>query len=138
MEYVHAIAPLNLLAVAASTVAMLVASGLWLSPFLFGRAWARLSGIRPGDIRPADARRNFITSLVTAIIASALLGLSAQHAGNNKIMLFSGVGFIWLFIMLEQLNATIWQRQPIALFLLQTLRSLAALMAGAAIFYLWS
>lgn len=138
MEYVNQATHLNLLAVGAATVAMLVAGGLWLSPFLFGKAFARLSGIRPGDIRPADARRNFITALITALVASALLGLVSAHAGDNKIMLFSGVGFIWLFIMLEQLNSTVWQRQPIALFLLLTLRSLVSLMAGAAVFFFWS
>ncbi len=138
MEYASSISGLNLFAIGVATLAMMVAGGLWLSPFLFGKAFTRLSGIRPGDIRPADARRNFITSLATSLIASALLGLVAAHAGGNKIMLFSGVGFIWLFIMLEQLNSCVWQRQPIALYLLLTFRSLASLMAGAAVFYFWS
>lgn len=138
MEYMDAIDALNPLAVGVATLAMLVVSSVWLSPMLFGKAWGRLSGIRPGDIRPADARRNFFVSLITSVAASALLGLVAMHAGDNRVMLFSGVGFIWLFMMLEQLTHTIWERRPFALFLLQTFRSLATLMAAAAVFFFWS
>lgn len=138
MEYLSQAYGLNILAVGVATVVMLVVSSLWLSPLLFGKAWIRLSGIRPGDIRPADARRNFLVSLFTSLFASGLLGLVAAHAGSNRLMLFSGVAFLWLFIMLEQLNRTIWERQPIALFLLQTFRSLACLMAATAVFSFWS
>lgn len=137
MEYLDAVSILNPLAVGVATLVMLIVSAFWLSPLLFGKAFIRLSGIRPGDIRPADARRNFIVSLITSLFASALLALVAAHAGTNKIMLFSGVGFIWLFMMLEQLNNAVWQRLPFALFLLQTFRSLASLMAAAAVFYFW-
>lgn len=138
MEYTNALALLNFPAVAVATLAMMLVGMLWVSPFLFGRAWVRLSGIRIGDLRPADARRNFIVALITSFIASALIGLVAAHAGQNKPMLFTGVGFLWLFVMLEQLNQITWQRHPFALFLLQTFRSLASLMAAAAVFYFWS
>ena len=138
MQYLDAISHVNLPATAVAALAMLVLSGLWVSPLLFGRAWIRLSGIRPGDIRPADARRNLLVSVFTSLVASVLIGLVAAHAGQSKPMLFGGIGFLWLFVMLEQLHQTVWQRHPFALFLLQTFRSLAALMAGGAVFYFWS
>lgn len=138
MEYANAIASLNLPAIAVAAFAMLIVGGIWVSPVLFGRAWMRLSGIRLGDIRPADVRRNFIVSLVTSLLSAFLLGLVAAHAGDNSKLLFAGVGFLWLFVMLEQLHQTFWQRQPFALFLLQTFRSLATLMAASTVFYFWS
>lgn len=138
MEYLSQAALLNLPATALAALAMLVAHWLPTSSLLFGRAYIRLSGVRPGDIRPADARRTGIVAIITALIASLLMGLVAAHAGGNSTMLFAGAGFIWLFVMLEQLRLSSWQRHPFALFLLLAIRSLAGLMAAATVFYLWS
>jgi hypothetical protein len=138
MGYLSHVLDVSPLAVLLAAAAILIVGMLWYSPFLFGRAFIRLSGIRPADIRPVDARRNFLVAVITALVSSVLIGLVAAHSGDSAPMLFAGVGFIWLFVMLEQLTHIVWERQPIALFVLQTFRSLASLMAGAAVFYFWS
>lgn len=119
-------------------VAMMVVYHLWHSSLLFGRAWIRHSGIRPGDLRPADTRRLFITSFIARAVTALLIGALAGHGADNPVMLFSAVGFIWLFLMFEQLMGILSRREPIALFFLVTLRILVTLMVGALVYYLWS
>ena len=126
----------DILPVLVSAFAMLVVSSFWYSQALFGKAWRRHTGIRPGDIKPGDARRGHIYSGIVAIITAYLLGLSAAHSGDTP-MLFYGVVFVWLFVVLEQFNSIVWRRDPFALFLLQAFRSLATLVAGALVFYFW-
>ncbi len=138
MEFsVHlaALAPLKIIAVA---VVLRAVSLLWLSPLMFGKSWMRLSGIRIGDLRPGMMRRNAIAGAILSLLAAGLLGVLAQQVPPHSRDFFYALGFIWVFIMLVQLNHMLWERQPFALFLLHTLRSLAALMAGGAVLYFWS
>ena len=134
----HSLATLNPFAVLASAATILIVGTLWFSQTFFGRAWIRLSGIRPGDRRPVDQRRGLIVGALTALITACLLGLIAQHGEHQPHNVAMMVGFIWLFIMLTQLNAFVWRHEPFALFLLVTTRSLAMLMAGGLVFCLWS
>ena len=138
MDYLSHLYELNPLETGLAALVMVVLGALWYSPLMFGKSWTRLSGVRPGDIRPRDARRNTITGVITSLIAAILLGAIALHAGERAVMLYAGVGFIWLFVMLEQMNHMSWERQPFSLFLLHAFRSLAVLMAGASVFYFWS
>jgi hypothetical protein len=126
----------SLLPMAVSALAMLIVSSAWYSQALFGKAWRKHTGIRPGDIRGNDARRGHIFSALTAIITAYLLGLCAAHSGDTP-MLFYGVVFVWIFVVLEQLSNIVWRRDPFALFLLQAFRSLATLLVGALVFYFW-
>ena len=126
----------NLFPFALSTSAIFGIGMLWFSPWLFGRAYVRLSGIRPGDLSRNDKRRGLIVSGVTALIAAFLLGVITQQGNYTLAATLSAVALIWLFIMLTQLNAFVWRREPFALFLLVTTRSLAMLIGGALIYCL--
>ena len=134
MESLHS---LNPFAVMAATVAMLITAWLLISPFLFGRAWIRLSGIRPGDIRPEHARASALIRCVTSFIAAILLGVLTNYAAYDACTVLYSIVFIWIFIMLQQFNGFFWRREPFALFLLVTLRSLLALLAGGLVFIFW-
>ncbi len=127
----------HLLSVAIAAIAMMVVNLLWYSPFLFGKAWTRHTSIRPGDIRPKDARLGTIYTIIASLISAYLLGLLTAHTGHTRTMLCA-VALVWLFIALEKLSNVIWRRDPMALFLLQAFRSLATLTAGSLVFYFWS
>lgn len=135
MEYFHIALTLDPLHLAAATLAILLAGTFWTS-VLFGKASIRLSGIRPGDVRPEQQRVNAIVGFIIAVLFAVLIGMLHTHVQGTA--LFYAVGFIWLFVMLTQLNAFVRRREPFALFLIMTTRSLAMLMAGAAVFYFWS
>lgn len=125
-------------AVVLSAVAMMLVGAFWYSHFLFGKAWMRLSGIRPSDIRPEEARRGYIFSILFSLLTAYLLGVCAAHANGSHHALYGAVGFVWLFILAEQANGFLWEKQPFALFLLQAFRSLFSLLAGATVFLFWS
>lgn len=133
---IHQLPALNAYAVVASAAVMIAVGSIWYSPFLFGKAWVRHTGIRPNDIRPAEMRRNYLIGAIVALLTAYLLGAMALHIGHSRT-LFCGAGFVWLFVMFEQLSGFLWRRDPFALFLLQAFRSLFSLMAGALVFYLW-
>lgn len=126
----------GLLQVAASALVMLLVGWLWYSPFLFGKAWIRHSGIRPGDIRPRDAQRGRIFSVLVAFANSYLIGLLSLTAQSLTLWALCIVT-VWLFIALDQFNNLVWRRDPLSLFLLQAFRSLFVLFAGAMVFYFW-
>ncbi len=132
-NFLKIVSTLDPIAVVLSAFAIVAVGWLWYSHLLFGRAWIRLTGVRPGDIRPADMQRNVAFSIITALIAAGLLGLIAEHHAALPMMMI-GTLFVWLFVMLEQLNGFIWRREPFALFLLQTSRSLISLLAGGLVF----
>ena len=139
MEILHEhLMVLNPLAIGAATLAMVIVGWIWYTQPLFGRAFIRLSGVRPGDIRPEHMRRTAIANFITCAFSSVLLNLIYIHIGQSKSILYYCIGFIWLFIMLSQFNGFLWRREPFALFLLQTLRSLITLMAGGAVLTFWS
>lgn len=126
-----AISPTSVLL--AAFVIMLV-GGIWYSPLLFGKSWTRHTGIRPGDARPAEIRRNYVLAALSALFISYLLAVIAAHATSPHALIFS-ILLIWLFIMLEQLNSFIWERAAFALFLMHAFRSFASLSAAAAVHY---
>lgn len=117
---------------------IVVVNTLWYSPWLFGKSFTRHSSIRPGDIRPADRRRNIVLGIATALLEAWLLAVAAGHMQSAMGGLFAAVVFVWFFIMLQQLKGFTFRREPFALFLLTTLRTLLSLLAGAGVFYFWS
>jgi hypothetical protein len=137
-HYWNTLADVSPLAVILSAVVMMVVGSLWYSSFFFGKTWMRLSGIRMSDIRPDEARRGYVFATFFALLIAYLLGVVAAHAGGNMHALYGGVGLIWLFVMAEQANGFVWEKQPFALFLLQAFRSLFSLLAGATVFLFWS
>ena len=70
---------------------------VWYSQPMFGRAFIRLSGIRPGDIRAADKRRTGIVGVVTSILFALLIGVIHHHVDHSGHILFCSILFIWLF-----------------------------------------
>ncbi|MBN8543489.1 MAG: DUF1761 domain-containing protein [Alphaproteobacteria bacterium] len=137
-HYWNTLADVSPFAVVLSAVAMMIVGSLWYSSFFFGKAWMRLSGIRMSDIRPDEARRGYVFATIFALLIAYLLGVVAAHAGSNTHALYGGVSLIWLFVMAEQANGFVWEKQPFALFLLQAFRSLFSLLAGATVFLFWS
>ena len=137
-SFIENLSALNPLAVAGSALAIWLVGALWFSPLLFGRTYIRLSGVRPGDVPPADVRRARVVYVLTAVVNAVLLGLLAAQSQSNIAMLFSCIFIIWLFLMLGQLNGCVSRREPFAMFLLITVRSLLALLAGGLSYTLWS
>lgn len=135
-RYTDALTNISVAAWLVAALMILVVGSLWYSSLMFGKSWARHTGIRPHDIRPAEVRRSYIFAIFSALFLSYLLGIVASHATSIPALVAS-VAFIWVFVMLEQFNSFIWERAAFALFLINALRSLAALLAGALVHHLF-
>lgn len=129
-RYTEALTNISPVAWLVAALVIIVVGSLWYSPLMFGKSWARHTGIRSHDLRPSDVRRSYIFAIFNALFLSYLLGIVASHATSIPALIAS-VAFIWLFVMLEQFNSFIWERAAFALFLINAFRSLAALAAAA-------
>ena len=70
-------AGVNWLAVIVAAVAGIIVGFIWYAPQVFGRRWARASGIelpQPGQVQPMTYIGGVITAAVTAYILAVLIG----------------------------------------------------------------
>jgi hypothetical protein len=70
-------AGVNWLAVIVAAVAGIIVGFIWYAPPVFGRRWARASGIelpQPGEVQPMTYIGGVITAAVTAYVLAVLIG----------------------------------------------------------------
>jgi hypothetical protein len=89
-------AGVNWLAVIVAAVAGIVVGFIWYAPPVFGRRWARASGIelpQPGEVQPMTYIGGVVTAAVTAYVLAVLIGgLGAATLADGVIV---GV-VVWL------------------------------------------
>jgi hypothetical protein len=89
-------AGVNWLAVIVAAVAGIVVGFIWYAPPVFGRRWARASGIelpQPGEVQPMTYVGGVVTAAVTAYVLAVLIG------GLGAATLVDGVvvgAVVWL------------------------------------------
>ena len=81
---------INFWAVLLAAASSMVVGSVWYMPNVFGKAWAKLSGVKLGDMgkgKPADMvwmyGSVFVASLVTAYILAAVTFLAQQFTGDT-------------------------------------------------------
>jgi len=117
---------------------------LWYSPLLFARPWMRLMGYDPDDkSKLAEMQKGagklyaitFVATIVSAIVLAKVVDFT------SVIHPFYGmkVGFgVWLgFVATVQLTGTLFSKQPIKLFLINTGYQLVSYLAMGAILAAW-
>jgi hypothetical protein len=70
-------AGVNWFAVMVAAVAGLIVGFIWYAPQVFGRRWARASGIelpQPGEVQPMTYIGGVVTAAVTAYVLAVLIG----------------------------------------------------------------
>jgi hypothetical protein len=89
-------AGVNWVAVIVATVAGIIIGFVWYAPPVFGRRWARASGIdlpQPGQVQPSTYIGAVVTALVTAYVLAVLSrGLGAANPVDGAMV---GV-VVWL------------------------------------------
>jgi Protein of unknown function (DUF1761) len=106
----------NLLAVLLAGVAVLVLGWLWYSSFLFGRPWKRLAGIAEAK----GAVLAYCLNFLSLLLMSYVLGSILKAVGAGTVLAGLRVGF-WLwagFAATITLASLLWERRPLALYLL--------------------
>ena len=116
----------NLLAVFLAAAAAMVLGGLWYSPLFFGRPWKRLAGLTEAKGLVLSYLLNFLSLL----LMSYVLGHILKGLGVGTVLAGLRTGF-WLWAGLVAtitLGSLLWERKPLALYLLNNAYNLLAIM----------
>ncbi len=116
----------NLLAVLLAAAAAMVLGGLWYSPLLFGRPWKRLAGLTQAKGVVLSYLLNFISLLLMSyVLGSILKGLEAGTiVAGLKIAFWLWAGLVATIT----LGSLLWERKPLALYILNNAYNLISLM----------
>jgi len=116
----------NLLAVFLAAAAAMVLGGLWYSPLLFGRSWKRLAGLTQAKGVVLSYLLNFISLLLMSyVLGSILKGLGAGTIAAGLTIAF----WLWAGLVATiTLGSLLWERKPLALYILNNAYNLLSLM----------
>lgn len=135
---------LNYLAVFVAAIATMVIGILWYSPLLFAKAWTREMGYDMNDKAKMEEMRksagpayagSFVASLISAFtLALVLHGLRAEDLHFGLMAGFH----IWLgFVATVQFTGTLFAKQSMKLFAINTGYQLVCYLAMSAILAAW-
>ena len=134
----------HLLTVLAAAVASMLLGFLWYSPLLFARPWMLLMGYNPDDkAKTAEMQKgagklygiSFVASLVSAFVMAA--GVVHLHLTSWSDGAHLGLAVWFGFVATVQLTGTLFSKQPVKLFLINTGYQLVCYLAMGVILVLW-
>ena len=129
--------PVNLLAVLIAAVVSMAVGFIYYSPYVVGKPWMKLMGYTEKDMKPTGSEMGKLygTSLVLAVITAFMLShimIMSQNTYNYPALMtgVTSAFFVWLgFVMPVQLTQTLFSKNPIQLFGINTGHQLLALIA---------
>jgi hypothetical protein len=126
----------NLVAVLLAAAAAMVLGGLWYSPLLFGRPWKRLAGL--GQAKGVVL--SYVLNFLSLLLMSYVLGSILKGLGAVTVVAGLKAGF-WLWAGLVAtitLGSLLWDKKPLALYILNNGYNLASIMLMSLIHVLLS
>jgi hypothetical protein len=129
---------INYLALAAATIARFLFGWLWYSPLGFGKSWMALTNCTPEDMKK-NLPRAIPADLITSFILAFVLVHAVHYAGATSAAQGAAVGFFnWLgFIATVTFTATLYEKRPFKLFLINNGFQLITLLFMGAIVAVW-
>jgi hypothetical protein len=129
---------MNVWAILTAAVAKFLLGWLWYAPFLFGKAWQRLTGCTPEDMK-ARLPKAIAGDLLTSVIMAFVLVHAVRYAGATTPAQGSAVGFLnWLgFVFVATFIPVLYEGRPFKLFLINNGFHLLGLMLMGAIIAVW-
>ncbi len=133
---------INYLAILVAAIVAFAVGGLWYSPVLFGKAWAKLSGMNEKDMKKAKQKGMaksyvlmFMGSLVMAYVLANLLSLVGA---TNLTQALTLACWLWIgFFITTMLGTVLWEGKPWALYFINVLYYLVNLIVMASILVSW-
>jgi hypothetical protein len=121
MDFTINFGAINLLIVFAATVAGNLLGGLWYSPLVFGKPWARANNMKLGGYSsdaniPGVFISSFILQLIAASMIAALLG--PNSTGLEGAQLGTLIAFSFVFTAMGMTN--LFERRPIHLIMINS------------------
>ena len=113
---------INYWAVIVSTVFSMILGVIWYTPLTFGNVWMKLVGMKAEEISSGAETAGYITAAVSHFIGALalavfinLLGITGWTSG-----LLVGVAVSICFISTSRATNYVYERQPFALFLINS------------------
>lgn len=131
---------INYAAVLVSAIASTVVGALWYSPLLFGKLWMRLSGFS-GAAMPekSDVAKLYAASFMADIVTAGAVAILINAV--NTFTVGEGLSLallVWLgFVATTTLGTVLWERKPIALYILNNAFKLVSILIMAVILSVW-
>jgi hypothetical protein len=131
---------INYWAVLVSTVVAFVMGGLWYSPLLFGKAWAKLRGMDSAEaagtqMRPPEILAEFIRGLIVAVV---LAGFVVHLGVVNWVGAISLGLAVWIgFQATSIVGSVVHEQYPVKLYAIHTGDALTKTLVMAVILGVW-
>lgn len=109
---------LNYLAVLVGALAAFFAGWLWYSPFLFGKVWMKLKGIKQKDMKADNMPLRMLGGVVAALVTAYVLAYFMADAGVADVGGALELAFwLWLgFTAPVMFGAVLWDNKPFAVY----------------------
>ena len=127
----------NIAAIITSAVIYMALSALWYSPKLFGRQWLNLSGLHEEDLK--ENTQAYFGGFVIALLISYVLSLFINKIKAITAIEGAAAGFLaWLgFIATTHFSGVLWEKRPMALYLIHVGNLLIVLIIAGALLAVW-
>jgi hypothetical protein len=131
----------NYLAIITSTIVFMVVGSIWYGP-LFGRQWMKLVKMTPEvmkSISRGSVARSMTGALIVAFVTSFVLAVLIKTLLITTLSAALMLGFlVWLgFIATVLSHRVLFERSSVALYLINALQSLVAILLGVLIITAW-
>lgn len=133
-KYLETFSAIPWLEVLLAALAMQIASTLWYA-VIVNKPYTRLAEIPQEEAKKAPSPATMVKGFIAFFCTCSLLGLVDVHAQGNAFAIFASAFFIWFFIALDTIHATIWEKMPFKLFLIYAGNTLLNFTAASFIFW---
>ena len=129
------------LAVLIAGVVSMAIGSLWYSPILFGKHWMNLSGICAGKMEKAKADgvgHLYALALLNAFLMAGAVFYVLKLASYPTLSKDLEVAFVlWMgFVATTLFSSVIWEKKPVALYLINAGNYLVTIFSSAIVYYL--
>jgi hypothetical protein len=128
---------LNYWAILTTAAASMVIGSIWYAMPVFGKAWMRLAGLKPEQLK--DGGKAMLVMVVGALLQAYVFAhVIDAFQGDTLVEGLTGGFFMWLgFVAIVTLNEVTFNKRPFKLWLIIAGYQLVNLLVGGVILSLW-
>ncbi|OGY85124.1 MAG: hypothetical protein A3F54_04325 [Candidatus Kerfeldbacteria bacterium RIFCSPHIGHO2_12_FULL_48_17] len=133
---------INYIAVLVTAIISMVLGGIWYSPMLFGKMWAKEMGWNGEEMKKRQkegAMKGYIVMFIGALVMQYILAHFVQYTDADTFMLGATTGFwLWLgFIVTIMVPNIFWEGKSMRAVSINVLYQLINLLIAGGILAIW-
>ena len=127
---------ISILGVIVASVASMILGSLWYSPVLFGKLWAKESGLSKAQLKKMHKKAGwtygltFLATIVLSVFMAYIIEYIYIYTDVKSLQLGAQLGFwMWLgFVATVSLGGVVYERKSIRVYLINNAYNLLSLM----------